>query len=254
MAMPAAHARFSASMVSKPGRPFLIALTTFRAALAASMVLATFAQLANYEVYWRRIGLHDLGLRTGNFFSAFTFEVNLIGAVILVTGAWLLWRDHGAERLWFTRIRLCLLAAIVVVGVVYNLLLRGAPTGPGEQVDWANNVVHVVAPLGITIDWLVTPHAPRIPLSNVALVPIYPVAWLIYSFVRALLVPDELARTPYVYPYGFLNPHGPGGWPSVITMIGILILLILAIGAAAILAIRVEDGVSHRTRTRTRTL
>lgn len=248
--MPATHPRSAIPTVSKRGRPFLIALTTLRAALATSMVLATFTQLANYEVYWRRIGLHDLGLRTGNFFSAFTFQVNLIGAVILVVGAWLLWRDHGDEPLWFTRIRLCLLAAIVVVGVVYNLLLRGEPTGPGEQVDWANNVVHVVAPLGITIDWLVTPHAPRIPLSDVALVPVYPVVWLVYSFVRALLVPDEIERTPYFYPYGFLNPHGAGGWPGVLTMIGILILLIVAVGAAAILVIRAEDHVSHGTRPR----
>jgi hypothetical protein len=225
--------------------PYRIALTTFRAALATSMVLATFAQLANYEVYWRRIGLHDLGLRTGNFFSAFTFQINLVGAVILVVGAWLLWRDHGDEPLWFTRVRLCLLAAIVVVGVVYNLLLRNDPTGPGERVDWANNVVHVVAPLGIAVDWLVAPHARRLPLSNVALVPAYPVVWLVYSFIRGTLVPDELLRTPYYYPYGFLNPHGPAGWTPVVTMIGILVLLILAVGAVAVLVAKAEDRVTH---------
>jgi uncharacterized membrane protein YhaH (DUF805 family) len=205
------------------------------------MVLATFAQLANYEVYWKKIGLHDLGLRTANFFSTFTFEVNLLGAVILVAGAWLLWHDHGNEPVWFTRVRLCLLAAIVVVGVVYNVLLRSAHTGPGEQVDWANNVVHVVAPLGITLDWLIAPHARRTPMSSVALVVIYPIAWLIYSFVRALLVPDELKKTPYYYPYGFLDPHGTGGWPTVMTMIGILVLVILTVGVLAILVHRAED-------------
>jgi hypothetical protein len=226
--------------------PYRIALTTFRAALATSMVLATFAQLANYEVYWRRIGLHDLGLRTENFFSAFTFQINLIGAVILVAGAWLLWRDHGDEPLWFTRVRLCLLAAIVVVGVVYNLLLSKDPTGPGERVDWANNVVHVVAPLGVAIDWLVAPHARRLPLSSVALVPIYPVAWLIYTFIRAPLVPDELLKTPYYYPYGFFNPNLRGGWTPVLTMIGILLALIVVVGAIAVLILRTEDRVTHR--------
>jgi hypothetical protein len=225
--------------------PYRVALTTFRAGLATAMVLATFTQLANYEGYWRRIGLHDLGLRTGNFFSAFTFQVNLLGAVVLVAGAYLLWREHGDEPLWFTRIRLCLLAALVVTGVVYNLLLRSAPTGPGEQVDWANNVVHVAAPLGVAVDWLIAPHARRMPLSSVALVPVYPVAWLVYSLVRGPLVPDELLKTPYYYPYPFLNPHGIGGWPAVLEMIGILIILILAVSSIAVLALRTEDRVAH---------
>jgi hypothetical protein len=230
--------------------PYRIAITTFRAGLATAMVLATFTQLANYEHYWRQIGLHDLGLRTGNFFSAFTFQVNLLGAVVLVAGAALLWREHGEEPLWFTRIRLCLLAALVVTGVVYNLLLRSAPTGPGEQVDWANNVVHVVAPLGVAVDWLIAPHARRMPLSSLDLVPVYPVAWLVYSLVRGPLVPDELLKTAYYYPYPFLNPHGTGGWPAVIAMVGILIVLILAVSTVAVLALRTEDRFVHARRPR----
>jgi hypothetical protein len=233
--------------------PFRIALTTFRAGLAAAMVLATFAQLANYEVYWRRIGLHDLGLRTGNFFSAFTFEVNLLGAAVLVVAAWLLWRDHGEEPLWLTRIRLCLLASIVVVGVVYNLLLRGAPTGPGEQVDWANDVVHVVAPLGIALDWLVAPHSRRLTVAGVALVPVYPVLWLAYTFFRGALVPDELLKTPYYYPYGFLNPHGPGGVTAVATMVATLVLLILIVGVIAVLTVKAEDRFARPVRRRAAT-
>lgn len=230
--------------------PFRVTLTLFRVGLAALMVAATFAQLATYDVYWRRIGLHDLALRTGNFFSAFTFEVNLLGAVILVAGAWLLWRGHGAEPLWFTRLRLCLLAAIVIVGVVYNLLLRSAPTGPGELLAWANTVVHVIAPVCIAIDWLVAPHWQRLPLSSAALVLIYPMGWLAYTLIRATLVRDELLGTPYYYPYGFLDPHGQGGWGAVLLMIGELIVFTAAIGVLAVLAVRVEDRVSHAVRLR----
>jgi hypothetical protein len=242
--MPATLIR-PASTAWRRVHPYRIALTTFRAGLATAMVLATFAQLANYEVYWRRIGLHDLGLRTGNFFSAFTFQVNLLGAVILVAGAWMLWRDHADEPLWFTRVRFCLLAAIVVVGVIYNLLLRNDPVGPGERVDWANDVVHVVAPLGVAIDWLVAPHSPRLSLSSVPLVLVYPIAWLLFTFTRGVLVPDELLRTSYYYPYGFLDPHGTGGLQPVLTMIAILVLLILAVGAIAVLIAKAEDRVTH---------
>jgi hypothetical protein len=230
--------------------PVRATLTALRVGLAALMVTATFAQLATYEVYWRRIGLHDLALRTANFFSAFTFEVNLLGAVVLVGGAWLLWRAHGAEPLWFTRVRLCLLASIVIVGVVYNLLLRGAPTGPGEQLDWANTVVHVVAPIGIAVDWLIAPHWQRLPLRSAALVVIFPIGWLAYTLIRGTLVRDELLGTPYYYPYGFLNPHGLGGWGPVLLMIGELLVFTVALGIAAVLAVRVEDRVNQAVRIR----
>jgi hypothetical protein len=216
--------------------------------MAALMTAAVFAQLATYEVYWRRIGLHDLALRTGNFFSAFTFEVNLLGAAVLVVGAWMLWRRGGTEPLWFTRVRLCLLAAIVIVGLVYNLLLRSAPTGPGELLVWANDVVHVVAPVAVVLDWLVAPRSPRLPFTSALVVALYPVTWLVYTLIRAVLVPDELLRTPYYYPYGFLNPH-EHGWSPVVTMIGELLVLVIVVGLVGVLIARLEDRVS-RTRVR----
>jgi hypothetical protein len=233
-----------ASFGSPATHPFRIALTVFRVFLATLMVWATFAQLATYEVYWRQIGLTDLPLRTGNFFSAFTFEVNLLGAVVLLVGAALLWRTDE-EPLWLTRVRLCLVAALVITGVVYNLLLRAAPVGPGERLDWANNVVHVLAPLGLTIDWLIAPHGKRLPLRNALLVTVYPLTWLAYTFLRGAVVRDELAGTPYTYPYPFLNPHGPGGWGAVFVMMGVLLAFFLAVGALSVLAVRIEDRVAR---------
>lgn len=216
----------------------------FRISMAALMTVAVFAQLGTYETYWRRIGLHDLGLRTGNFFSAFTFEVNLLGAAVLVTGAWMLWRRGFAEPLWFTRVRLCLLAAIVIVGLVYNLLLRGAPTGPGETLDWANDAVHVVAPIAIVLDWLIGSHSPRLPFRSALLVVVFPICWLAYTLIRANLVPDELLGTSFYYPYGFLNPYLHGRGP-VVTMIGELLVLAIAIGLVGVLVARFEDRFAH---------
>jgi hypothetical protein len=224
----------------RAGRSQRIALIVFRLGMSVLMTAAVFAQLATYETYWHRIGLHDLALRTGNFFSAFTFEVNLLGAAVLAAGAWMLWRRDDVEPLWFTRTRLCVLAAIVIVGVVYNLLLRSAPTGPGELLDWANNVVHVVAPVAIVLDWLVAPRSPRLPFNSALIVAAYPIAWLAYTLIRGLLVPDELLRTPYYYPYGFLNPH-EHGWGPVVTMIGELLVLVIAVGFVGVLIARLED-------------
>ena len=61
---------------------------------------------------------------------------------------------------------------------------------------------------------------------------------------------DELLGTPYYYPYGFLNPHGQGGWAPVLLMIGELLAFTLAVGALAVLAVRVEDRVTHAVRFR----
>jgi hypothetical protein len=221
-------------------------IAILRVALALTMVAATFTALGNYLVYWHRIGLHDLGLRTTNFFSAFTFEVNLLGAAVLIIGAVMVWRPGSVEPRWFSDVRLCLLAAILVVGIVYNVLLRPIPPAPGEQVDWANEVVHVVAPLGIALDWLLAPHPSRLPLRTAALVVVFPTAWVGYTLIRGALVPDELARTPYYYPYPFLNPHLHGGWSAVTQMIAGLTAFTLLLGLLAVLAWRAEDRLSMR--------
>ena len=224
---------------------FRIALVALRVLLATLMVTATFAQLANYEVFWRRIGLHDLPLRTGNFFSAFTFDTNLLAALVLVAGAVLVVR-RADEPAWFSTVRLSVLAAMIIVGVVYQLLLSGTRPAPGEQLNWANTVVHVIAPFGIAIDWLVAPHTKRLPMRSALFVLGYPVVWLTYTLIRGSLVRDELTGTSYYYPYPFLNPHGSSGWTPVLTMIGTLIVFILGIGVLGVLVARVEDSVSRR--------
>jgi hypothetical protein len=228
---------------------FRVALIGLRILLGTLMITATFVQLANYEVYWRRIGLHDLALRTGNFFSAFTFDTNLLGALVLLTGAVLLWRRVD-EPPWFSTVRLCLLAAMVILGAVYQVLLSGIRPGLGERVDWANTVVHVIAPFGIAIDWLVAPHTKQLPMRNALFVVAYPLVWLGYSLIRGTLVRDELLGTTYYYPYPFLNPHGSGGWTPVLTMIGALIVFILIVGVLGVLVARVEDRVTGRVHLR----
>ena len=221
-------------------------VAVLRVAVGLLMISAVFGQLALYLVYWRRIGIHDLGLRIGNFFSAFTFEVNLAGGVLLIIGAVLLWRGSGPEPSWYSTLRLCALAAIVVTGVVYNLLLRPLPVPPGSQLDWANEVLHVVAPLAMTLDWVLAPRHRAVGFRAAGLVVLYPLAWAIFTFIRGALVRDELAGTPYFYPYPFLDPHGRGGWAAVGLVVGGLTVFTLLVGVLAVLARRLEDGVARR--------
>jgi hypothetical protein len=219
-------------------------LAVLRLVFGLLMITGIASQYAVSLGYWRRTGLHDLGLRTADFLSAFTHEVNVAGGVILIVGGVLLLRGRGAGPGWYTGLRLALVPAILVAGIVYNLLLRPAPVPPGSQLDWANEVMHVVGPLVVLLDWLIAPRRPRLPYRSAWLVILFPIAWIAYTFIRAPLVPDELNGTPYYYPYGFLDPHGSAGWGPVLLLVGVLLVFALVLGVLAVLVWRIEDRVS----------
>jgi hypothetical protein len=217
------------------------------ARIAAGVLLIT-GIAGQYTVslaYWRRIGLRDLGLRTADFLSAFTHEANLACGVLLLLGGVLLLRGGGATSRWFTALRLAFLPAILVAGIVYNVLLRSQPVPPGSQLDWANEVMHVVAPSLVLLDWLIAPRRRGLRFRAAGLVVVFPIAWVLYTFLRAPLVPDEIKRTPYYYPYDFLDPYG-SGWGPVLTLVGELTLFTLVLGLLAVLAWRIEDRIAAR--------
>jgi hypothetical protein len=220
-------------------------LAGLRIAAGALLITGIASQFTVSLAYWRRIGLHDLGSRTADFLSAFTHEVNLVCGALLVLGGALLVRGNATSR-WLTALRLAFLPSILVAGIVYNLLLRPLPVPPGSQLDWANEVMHVVAPVLVLTDWLVAPRRPRLPFRTAWLGIAFPLAWVLYTFVRGPLVPDEITGTPYYYPYGFLDPHGPGGWGAVLTLVGVLTVFALVLGLLAVLAWRLEDRVAAR--------
>jgi hypothetical protein len=216
-------------------------LAVLRIAAGVLLITGIAGQFAVSLAYWRRIGLRDIGLRTADFLSAFTHEANLVcGALLLVGGALLLTGGHATSRR-FTALRLAFLPSILVAGIVYNLLLRPLPVPPGSQLDWANEVMHVVAPILVLADWLIAPHRPRLSFRAAWLVIAFPLAWLLYTFIRGPLVPDEINRTPYHYPYAFLDPNGSGGWGTVLTLVGELTVFALVLGVLAVLAWRIED-------------
>lgn len=216
-------------------------LPVLRILAAILIVVALAGQLNTYMGYWHRIGIRDIALRVVDYWSTFTTEVNLAAAVLFVVGAVLLFRGAGAGPAWISVLRLCVLAAIILTSVVYNVLLRGQPVPAGSQLDWANNTFHVVAPILFLLDWLIAPRTHGVRFRFAWFVLVYPIVWLAYTLIRGPLVPDEIARTPYFYPYGFLNPDGPGGWGAVIMIVGLLIPFILLIGVASVALWRLED-------------
>ncbi|MFJ6651715.1 Pr6Pr family membrane protein [Microbacterium sp. NPDC091313] len=174
-----------------------------------------------------------------NFFSYFTILSNAATAVVLAWGG-LARVDRGRltslDPRGLTAVFACVTTYMLITGVVYNTLLRAISIGP-DTVRWANEVMHVAAPLLLVLDLLVgTGH--RRPDWRVALGAVgFPIVWIVYTLVRAPFITAPGANTPYWYPYPFLDPHGPAGWNGVWGYVAAIAagIVLVAFGVVAVL-------------------
>jgi hypothetical protein len=172
-----------------------------------------------------------------NFLSYFTIDSNTLAAATLAIGAVILLTRKGDDPVWFSYVRLCATTYMVVTGIVYNLLLRNIElTAGSEPIPWSNEVLHLVGPLYLALDWLFAPG--RIPLATrrgIGIVVIFPIVWAIYTLIRGPLTPNELTGDPYWYPYPFLNPNNSlNGYWSVAFYVILIAAIIGLVAAAAI--------------------
>ena len=197
-----------------------------RLAVAAAIVAAIVGQLSTSIGFWHSRGVDDITVQVVSFFSFFTVESNAAAAVVLAVGAVLLVLRPGPDSEGFTLVRASVATYMTVTGVVYNLLLRGVELPQGSTLGWSNEILHVVAPLYLVLDWIFAPG--RVPLAPRRLWPVlvFPVVWVIYSLVRGPLVVDQVYGSDYWYPYPFLNPvTSAGGYLSV----GFYVVVIAAV-------------------------
>ncbi|WP_363455833.1 Pr6Pr family membrane protein [Microbacterium sp. LMI1x-1-1.1] len=159
----------------------------------------------------------DVATTIANFFSFFTILSNIVGALALLAAVvWFWMRPHHEQR-EPAGVALGLAAAtsyLFITGVVYNLLLRGYPTSD-DHVAWANEIVHVVAPLFLLLDLFLAPTRRALPWRAVIAILAVPIAWIGYTLVRGPLVIDPTDGVAFWYPYPFLDPNGINGWGGV---------------------------------------
>lgn len=170
-----------------------------------------------------------------NFFSFFTIESNVLAAVTLaIGGIWALrQRDEKlVEPRWFAVLLVCASTYMIVTGVVYNTLLRGIQLPQGSTVGWSNEVLHVVIPLVMLADVLLAPRRRALGWNTIFVAAIFPIAWTVFTLIRANLVIAPSTGKPYWYPYPFLDPHQPGGYGAV--SLYVLLIAAIIIGAAAL--------------------
>ena len=206
-----------------------------RVAVAAAVVAAVVGQILVSLDFWRERGVTNIGSNVVNFFSFFTVESNIAAAVVLLVGAGLAIAGRTTDPAWFAVARASVATYMVVTGIVYNLLLRGIELPQGSTLGWSNEVLHVVVPVFLLLDWIFAPG--RIPLGAKRIWPIlvFPVVWVLYTLVRGPLVVDQVYGNDFWYPYPFLNPNtSANGYLSVAFYV-VLISAVIGLVAAGIL-------------------
>ncbi|QWT23825.1 Pr6Pr family membrane protein [Subtercola sp. PAMC28395] len=218
-----------------------------RVAVALAIGAAIIAQLAKTVSIAFDANPASVGFVVVNFFSFFTVDSNAASVVVLLVGAGLAIRQGGlsggsrysdqvvySDPLLYTTVRASVVTYMVTTGIVYNLLLRGIALPQGTTVAWSNEILHVVGPIYLLLDWLFAPG--RVPLDWKRLWAIiaFPVVWVAYTLVRGPLAIDQATGKPW-YPYPFLNPTtSAAGYASVAFYVVLIAVVISALGAGAI--------------------
>ena len=219
-----------------------------RLATAVAVVAAIAAQLSRSLDFAGRDGQRDTANVLINFFSYFTIDSNVLTVVVMLAGALVLLRrrpeTHGSAVF-----RASVTTYMVITGIVYNVLLRNIELAQGVTVAWSNEILHVVAPLVVLVDWCLAPGRHALPARDALLVVAFPVVWAVYTLVRGPFATDPYAHTGYWYPYPFINPvTASGGYGTVAIYVVVLTFVFVGVAAGVLwisrrYAVRAPSGV-----------
>ena len=205
-----------------------------RIAGAIAGIAAMVGQLITTYNNWTNLGIENRSTAFVNFFSFFTIDSNVGAVVVFVIGAVLLIRGTDDPR-WFAILRASITSYMVVTFIVYNLLLRGIELPQGTTLPWSNEVLHVVAPLLIILDWFFAPGRRRLDWKELRIIVAFPIIWVIYTLIRGPLAYNDVAKKPTWYPYPFLDPSlSPEGYFSVAFYVILIAGVIVGVGAGVI--------------------
>ena len=174
-----------------------------------------------------------LGQRLVNLFSYFTIQSNLF---VLGTSIALAVSIRRDGRLWRV-LRFDAILGIIITGLVYETILAPLvhPTG------WALAATigfHYISPWATLIGWFIFGPRPRMSWRVMLFTLIWPLAWLVYTFVRGAL-------TGW-YPYPFLDVNLIGFADSVRNCAVILAIAVAIAVVFTVLDKRLPALVSDR--------
>jgi hypothetical protein len=170
------------------------------------------------------------------FYSYYTNIGNTGAVVVLLVGAARLFRHRPDSRRWAV-VRAVTTVSLVFIGLVFNLLLSGGSLG--GMLPQVNVVVHMITPVAVLVDWLVTPPGRRVlPWWSIAVAVAVPVVYCAVALVRGSL--DGF------YPYPFFDPAVQGGAGGVaLYLLALIVALALLALATTALGRRGRGGVEE---------
>ena len=227
----------SPETVSFARRAAFIAL---RLLVAGAIVAALVVTFSSSSAAWNTAGYPDRATLITNFWSFFTVESNAGAAVVLTIGAILLLTSKNpavADPRWYNLLRACIATYMTITGIVYNLLLRGvAVSGAAEDPHpWTNEVLHVIGPIYLVLDWVLAPGRRPVPWKRIAVILALPLAWTVYTLLRGPLVFDQVRERETWYPYPFLDPSlSANGYLSVGFYVIMITILFGVVGSLVV--------------------
>jgi hypothetical protein len=152
-----------------------------------------------------------------NRFSYFTIQSNLIATITYLIAAIAILRKKQLGE-WFRYLRGGAVLYMIVTGIVFAVLLRNTQLDP-DHFSWSNFILHEFGPFFITVWWMLWPSRKPIAPIKALYWLIFPLLWVIYTFIRASV-------TGW-YPYPFLDPATAGGTAGVISYVLVITIFFL---------------------------
>lgn len=156
------------------------------------------------------------------YFSYFTLLSNILVAVS--STAMLFFPDQNIGK-WCSKpqVSTALAVYIIVVGLVYNIVLRSlwSPQGLQKTVD---ELLHTVLPVLFVLYWFYFISKSSLQYNQFWSMLLFPLAYTVYTMIRG-------AFTRF-YPYPFLDVNAQG-WPA--TLVSIFVLAAFFIGLSLLM-------------------
>ena len=147
-------------------------------------------------------------------FSFFTIQSNLLVLIVAI----MLIADPLRDGRFWRVLRLDALIGITITGLVFDLILIHYVHPSGWQLV-ATIGFHYIAPWASVLGWLLFGPRPRIDRTAAAWMFVWPIAWIVYTFVHGAIA--------HWYPYPFLNVDKIGFWPSLLSTVVVLLVAIV---------------------------
>ena len=175
--------------------------------------------------------LADFGIFDGTFstrpFVMYTSWSNMLCSACMVISFVRILR-HGESELW-PLCKFIFVVMILITAVVFNILLNPFKSLMQYFASAKSSIYHLILPTMFVLDWILFYRRGTVKPLQPLLGAVLPLVYVVYILLRAVIVKSAGITVGLLYPYFFLNVDSLG-WGGFIKWLGILLVLLLALG------------------------